>query len=365
MNNGKYVVYFNQWFSSITDVIVDVKKEFWGKITIIASSKNKNHSYKNVVDKFLHEQWKEGKTSEETEQNYLKYVLGVCRDEHVDLFMAKKHMETISNNIHLFDAIGVKVVCQRDNLEVISDKLRMYRHILEIEPSLSWIIPDVMNIYDEASREKVLGLLESKDATKWCLKLSKDEGGTSFRKIVDSFSLRELENYGNSRVSREELKRAISESSIEELEAIMFMKLLSGKEISVDCYRTGSDFIAIARMKLEGRVEKVFYDVKLADICRRLGDALKLNCAYNVQFRFDSKYDIRDLDDNAFDKLRLLDINPRLSGGLYLETKLGLNICGVVIANELGLCTDKYSGYKKFIEFSPSFVTHVERAEIL
>lgn len=46
-----HVIYFNQFFSSIRGVIQSLKDMFGNSIMIIASSRNPEHAYKDVVDK--------------------------------------------------------------------------------------------------------------------------------------------------------------------------------------------------------------------------------------------------------------------------------------------------------------------------
>jgi hypothetical protein len=136
------------------------------------------------------------------------------------------------------------------------------------------------------------------------------------------------------------------------------MEILDSPEISIDCYNSKNEFIAMARMKVGGRKQRLFYDKTLSDICKQMGDILGLKFPYNVQFRVKAGGNVENMDD-----LRLLEINPRMSGGLYYEVLCGKNIAEVCMREKLGF--GDTIDMSQFIDFEDQYVTHVEKGIII
>lgn len=351
------VVYFNQWFSSIGKVIDDIRKKHEDEVKIIASSKNKNHVYKKYVDLFIEEDWIEGKTHEETMVNYIDWLLNICSKYKVDYFFCKKYSKYIVENKLRFNTLGVHIIC--DNIDIqnmFSSKAEVYdvinnnRDIMGLT-SLIDILPEY-HIFNEYTVQDALNYIEQHaDSGDICLKLDSDEGGTSFRRIKKARlgidSLHEPMDY---RITPEQAEELVFESG-SKLSDILFMELLSGPEISADCYNSKNGLITICRSKQADRVQKVYYDEKIYSICNDLCKLFEFKFPFNVQFRYSDGV------------LKLLEINTRMSGGLYYEVECGLNIAEVCLLDSM----NKQMEYTidKFINFKPFYVTHIEEAVIL
>jgi carbamoylphosphate synthase large subunit len=93
-------------------------------------------------------------------------------------------------------------------------------------------------------------------------------------------------------------------------------------------------------------------------VCKSIGDVLGLKFPYNVQFRI-----VKGKNYDNIGNLRLLEINPRMSGGLYYEVLCGMNIAEICMLDNMEFENKgTQCDYSKFINFKDCYVTHVEKA---
>jgi hypothetical protein len=341
-----YVIYFNQWFSSIGTIIEDIKKRetIEAPLYIIGSSKNKDHAYKNIVDKFIVEDW-------EKEDNYIKWLLDTLKENKVQLFFCKKHTSIVLKHMSEIKELGVKVVLDSpDSIKLMESKSDVYRKLVN-NPKLSKYIPEYYNGNNLAEIEDIIKSHSEKGTKQWCLKLDSDEGGASFRKIEQSELNRESLNSFrvNSISSKEALELVENINRTSHLKQLLFMELLDSPEISIDCYDSLEGFESICRIKLpNSRVQRIYKDDTLHEICKEIGKEYNLKFPFNVQFRYE----------HDSENLKLLEINPRISGGSYYYIPFGINICNQVINNTLGIKDDTYENIQKL---GIKEVTHLEK----
>lgn len=344
------VVYFNQWFSSIAWVIEDLKRRNDKEIKIIASSKNPNHAYKDYVDEFIVEDWEETDDKEESMKNYTDWVLNLCVTYKVDYFFVKKHATAIMDRHLDFFMRGIFIISEdSDTLEKLSSKANVYRMLSN--SGFDSYIPDYINT--ENREELVKYINNHKGKNDICIKFDSDEGGASFRAIRDKeITAESLYHYRVNEINTQEALQIAF--GISNTKKIIAMEMLDNPEISVDCYRSKQGFIAICREKLEGRIETIYSNKEISDICCKIGEELNLRFPYNVQFR----YRTEKSGDKNKRTLKLLEINPRMSGGLYYEVANGLNIADICLKD----CMNKERLYNisDFLDFEPKFVTHLE-----
>jgi hypothetical protein len=344
------VVYFNQWFSSIAWVIDDLKKKNGNQIKIIASSRNKDHAYKNYVDEFIIEDWVETDSHEESMSNYVDWILDLCVKYNVDYFFVKKHATDIMKKKVDFALHGVMLISEcYDTLKVLSSKAEVYGRLRHEE--LRTLVP--YYLHTEYTGELVQTLYDNKGTNSLCLKFDSDEGGASFRAINDNpVNIDSLKSFRVNQVTTDE---AINIAlSTEYPEQILVMEKLDSPEISVDCYNSKQGFIAICREKEENRRERIYYNKRISDICCKIGDILELKFPYNVQFR----YKATKSGKHSFKDLRLLEVNPRMSGGLYYEVLNDLNIADICLKDMMN--RDKEYDISKYSNFEDKYVTHLE-----
>ena len=352
------VVYFNQWISSISLVLEDLKNKFGDNIKIIASSRNKNHVYKNYVDEFIVEDWEEVENNNALSmKNYVDFVLNLCKEKNVNIFFVKKHSLEIAKAAGSFERLGIVLVQENiDTINTIENKSLTYDIIKNKMKDYSWLIPDYINT---SNVKELINFIESKHKNNCeiCLKFNTDEGGASFRHIVDNRpTIHSLYNYRVNEISTTETYEMLMKN-IREVDRLILMDMLDSPEISVDCYNSKNGFIAICREKVEGRVERIFYNNEIAEICRKIGEVFNLKYIYNVQFRrvhgYKEKY-----KNNEIDSLRLLEVNPRMSGGVYMVAAYDMNLAEILLFDIFN-DNDKYT-MDKFRDFEDKYVTHLE-----
>lgn len=358
----KKVVYFNQWFSSITEVIADLKQKYGNKIEFIASSKNKNHAYKTVVDRFIVEDWVEIPGDEKKSmENYFNFISNICTTYGVDIFFVKKYAEFLSTKRFELSMLGVfSVIEPNETLSKFDSKVDVYNTLSNVE--------DVKGYIPEYFKIGSTGYMTTDDAIrffnkykageidkKWCLKRDKDEGGASFRSINNKpFTYRSLDRFRVNECSTSEVIDLLVDDK-ENAKKLIFMELLDSPEISIDCYNSKKGFVALCRSKGKDRVQKIFFNKELYDVCYKIWETYKFQFPFNVQFRVEKGKNVDD--ENA---LKLLEINPRMSGGTYYGVLFDMNIAELVLCDLLN-CNELYD-INKFIEFNDKLVTHVEHA---
>lgn len=357
----KKVVYFNQWFSSITEVIADLKTKYGNKIEFIASSKNENHAYKTVVDKFIVEDWEEVPGDEEKSmENYFNFITELCKTYAVDIFFVKKHAEFLATKRFELSMLGVlSIVEPTERLSRFDSKVEVYDTLKEVE-ELKEFIPEYFKICGSncESVEEALDFFKEykkKDDKRWCLKRDKDEGGASFRSINNrSFTYKSLDYFRVNECKTDEVIELI-ENDEENAKKLIFMELLDSPEISVDCYNSKNGFIALCRSKGKDRVQRIFFDQRLYDACYKIWETYKFQFPFNVQFRVSRGKNVND--EKA---LKLLEINPRMSGGTYYSVLFGMNIAEALLLDMIN--RNELYNIENYTKFSDKLVTHVEKA---
>lgn len=340
-------IYFNHWFSSIYGVIEDIKKRMGNRVNIVVESKNRNHACRNVADVFLVE------PDEMGDDLYIERCLNICKQYEIKIFFPRDKAQLIARNKYRFEQLGVNVVIEdADILNIIDNKVCTYEKLKN-----SYLDTFIPYYFSGGEDEKRMILSRIDRDRNLCVKMASDEGGKSFRIIENgnTVTFNSLNDYRVNRISNAEAK-SIVETAGAKLNKLIFMEVLDTPEISVDCYASRKGFISICRRKEHGRVEKVYTDEALSKICYMISVIFKLEKPFNVQFRPIKGGDIHNIQD-----LRLLEINTRLSGGVYFETAIGLNLAQVYIEDTIG---SKGYEYEKYLNFE-NYVTYVEKAEVL
>lgn len=307
-------VWFNHWFSTSYRLIELMKEDAEQQIYVIGS----NQVYESVIQKVCDEWYQEPALDGE---EYLEYCVQFCREHQVQVFVPRRRLVDISRNIERFQEIGVRVmVDDYGKIALLNDKAQTYRLFSESEniPIPEFSMVNNFRDFEEAYRR----LRAQYDRV--CMKFVRDEGGMSFRKIVDQKdSFRSLRIYPGSEIAYGELASILEKQG--EFDDIMVMPYLPGKEISVDCLQTEQGLIAVPREKGSGRHEFVRYDEKILKMCEEILDKVPLKCPCNIQFK------IRE------DTPYLLEINTRMSGGLQMSClAAGVNIPNIALNQLLG-----------------------------
>ncbi len=182
---------------------------------------------------------------------------------------------------------------------------------------------------------------------KICFKFISDEGGKSYRLIDNSRKgYSSLLKRTSSRISYDHAIHILSEKK--KFPPIMVMPYLPGNEISVDCLKTEDGIIMIPRIKNSSRIERIFYDKEILEMCNGIYKQFNIQYPCNIQFKY--------YDDIPY----FLEINTRMSGGVQMACLAsGINIPNIAVNQILGIKKKWKNNYEEH------YVTHVEMPVII
>ncbi len=310
-------VWFNHWFST-SYRLIELMKQDSEEVYVIGSNTQKDSVIQLVCDEWYEEPRLDG-------EEYIEYCLAFCKEHKIDVFVPRRKMVEISKNRARFESIQTRVmVDDYETIEILNDKVKAYDLFADLDCVK---IPEYHLVNDVNSFEKAYeSLKENHDRI--CIKFVRDEGGMSFRKIVDKVDkFAKLRMYPGSDVAYDELVEVLKEQG--EFDDLMVMPYLPGDEISVDCLDTSDGLIAIPRVKGNARHEYVDFDEHILNMTRKVMEKVKLKYPCNIQFKIK--------DDIPY----LLEINTRMSGGLQMSCLAAdVNIPNIALNKILGKRTD-------------------------
>lgn len=319
-------VWFNHWFSTAYHLINLIRDGNPGQFTVIGSSTNSSAIYQRVCEEWYTEPDDLGA------DEYAAFCLEFCRKHGIDIFVPRRNMTAVVEHYNDFAALGVKVMADTDasKISLLDDKRKTYEFF---KTKGSTCVPEIriahsLEEFDAAYQEL------KKVSTRVCYKLVVDEGVRSFRVVDDRMeSPSALLEKPGTKVTLAATRRVLGgyDFSI----PILLMPYLSEVEISVDCLATSSGDLIIPRYKTGKRYSEVIFSREVMKLCGEMMDLLGMKMPMNIQFKKEQG------------KLYLLEINPRMSGGLQLSCKAsGINLPSIAI-NQL-LDTEVPWGYPNF-----------------
>ena len=106
----------------------------------------------------------------------------------------------------------------------------------------------------------------------------------------------------------------------------MVLEFLEGREYSIDCLASHDKlYAAIPRMKGDGRVRELVEQAELIKLAHDFHQEFRLPYVFNIQVKY-----------NNMVIPKLLEINPRMSGGMHISCLSGINIPYLAIKILLG-----------------------------
>jgi hypothetical protein len=310
-------IWFNRWFSVAYHYMNMIRNNTYGeRFELYGTHPNIQHMSLQACD--------HAETEPELEGfEYVEFCLSFCKRHRIDVFIPRLKMLEIAKYVDLFDQIGTKVMLCRDTelMENLMEKDLFYesvrgKQIVEI--------PEYYVVNTAVAFKEAYESLTSK-GLKACFKPTNAEGGMGFRIIVEEQNrLEELYGWVNLNITFEQAYEAFS--SQETFEDIMVMELLEGNEYSIDCLASADGELqaAIPRRKEAGRLYLLEDVPELLEISRRFAAEYRIPYVYNIQVKYN----------NGIPKL--LEINPRMSGGLYITCLSGVNIPYLAVKAVLG-----------------------------
>ena len=310
-------VWFNRTFSSVHAAISLIRSaDQDGRFHIIYSNANPHATAGRVACAFeLEPRGVNG-------ADYIEWCLAFCLLHDVHIFIPGKEAPLIAGAHARFAAQGTRVLsaASEDVLNLMHDKARFYASVdLPSAPPADCRVFETVTEFDTAYAE-----LRTHHA-QLCVKPSRSVFGLGFAILDEQRNSAALLLAGAQyHIGLDDIRRGLAQLGT--FRTMLLMEYLDGAEYSVDCVGDDGRLVcAISRKKSatagQGQVIEMRADIVQA--CTQLAAAYGLNGVFNVQFR------------EGGDKLRLLEINPRMSGGIGMACVAGPNLpyialCGFV-----------------------------------
>ena len=315
-------IWFNRWFTTVSHFIELIRANDEGRrFEFFGTHSNKDALYLQYCDYAFTEPSVSG-------DDYIEFCLDFCRKHKIDIFIPRKENVRISKRLADFKAIGVKVlVCpDSDLMEMLDNKAAAYHSIMQKEEAGAELvaIPDFYVVNNINDFKLAYQTLREKGHTV-CFKPVIGEGATGFRVIEDKIeSIDQLFRRASSR--RLPFHHACEILSQQEIfPDLMVLEYLDGPEYSIDCVASNQKlYAAIPRMKGEGRIREIVNHQELIQFAYRFHQHYQLPYIFNIQVKYNQGVP------------KLLEINPRMSGGMHFSCLTGLNLPYLAIKVLLG-----------------------------
>ena len=301
-------VWFNRTFSSVYAAIGLIREaDTEGRFHLIYRNATPHVAAARVAHEFHAEP-----TGLETAA-YIDWCLAFCREHEIDIFIPGKASTALAAEHARFAAHGTRVLsaAAHDQLELIHDKARFYAATDLPGAPVAEFLPFETLAQFEAGYAR----LRPRHA-KLCVKPSNSVFGLGFAILDEERSSAALLLAGAEyHIGLEDFRRGIGE--LGEFRTMLLMEYLDGHEYSVDCVGDRGRLVsAIARKKPMKAGQGQLIDMRqdILDATARLTRTHGLNGVFNVQFR------------EGAGELRLLEINPRMSGGIGMACVAGPNL---------------------------------------
>lgn len=260
---------------------------------------------------------------------YVKYLIELCKNNKINLFIPFKEMFNLNNHKNEFIKNNINILLPNDIdlFNILNNKALTYDKLIDFKE----IIPEYYLVKDIQSFKEACNKLRNKNK-EVCMKYVTDIASNSFRIInFKEHTLKELSKKTNAEKSR--LSHLLDyEQIIKMLEKealpcnLIVMEYMSGKEISCDCLKTNSGNIIIPRIKLNDKTQLITKDKKIIDYCEKILNYTNYNTPCNIQFK---------MDENKNPKL--LEINTRMSGGIMISSfATNINIPAISVKQSCG-----------------------------
>jgi hypothetical protein len=306
-------IWFNKTFSTIHAVFRNLRQSGQaGEITLICTHAHAHAAAFLAADESYLE------PAELTGQEYLEWCVDFCRQHNIRLFWPGKEAALISKHHEIFQSIGVQVmsVADFDTLALLHNKADFYSALsAEIAQTMDFIAVNDREAFDNAVAE----LLAKHQ--KLCVKPAVSVFGLGFR-VLDTQrdSITQLLKGVEYQVPLQELRQGMANTP--EFATLLVMEHLGGSEWSVDCVgRHGELLCAVQRKKsqLAGGGQTIDNHVEIDGMVKRLTAHYRLNGLFNIQFK------------EGVHGVRLLEINPRPSGGFGMACLSGANLAQIAL----------------------------------
>ena len=301
-------IWFNKTFSSVHSALLLIREaDEEGDYRLICTSTNPHAPVFLVADEHAVEP--AGLKGEA----YLDWCLEFCRHQDIHIFVPGKEASLVSAAADRFAAQGTRVLmaASQEVLHLLHDKAAFYEAVAD-DP----VPPAAFRRFTNLDEFDAAWAALKPDHRKLCVKPSTSVYGLGFSVVDEKRSSAQLLLEGvEYHIGLTDLRRGLEE--LGSVRSMLLMEYLDGHEYSVDCVADQGRLVcAIQRKKplLAGRGQIIDDLPVIHGASLRLVERFGLNGFINVQFR------------EGQNGLRLLEINPRMSGGIAMACLAGPNL---------------------------------------
>jgi biotin carboxylase len=243
---------------------------------------------------------------------YLAWCLKTAEERGVEVLVPGHEQSYLTQHAHLFEAIGCRVwrAAPPGILPNLHRKEWVYEHAAHLVALPEYRVADT----PDQVREAVVAI-ERNGTIETCLKPCVSVYGKGYGRITA-----QVARADQARQSVDEWVRSNAQEGACDRQIVM--EYLPGPEYSVDlAARNGDMLAAVVRQKpLTGMGQLLVDFPEMLKAARRLVGEFDLNGVINIQFR-----------DHSDGGARLLEINPRASGGIGMSCMSGVNLPDVAL----------------------------------
>lgn len=306
-------IWFNLTFSTIHAVFRNLRQSVpTGEIALICTHTHAHAAAFLAADESYLE------PAELVGQEYFEWCVDFCRRHNIQLFWPGKEAAFITKHHEFFQAIGVQVLSVADfaTLTLLHNKADFYADLsAEVALTMDFIAVNDRDGFDNAVAE-----LSAKHQ-RLCVKPAVSVFGLGFR-ILDAQrdSITQILKGVEYQIPLQELRQGMGNTP--EFASLLVMEHLGGPEWSVDCAgRHGELLCAVQRKKsqLPGGGQTIDNNTEIEGMVARLTAHYRLNGLFNIQFK------------EGAHGVRLLEINPRPSGGFGMACLSGANLAQIAL----------------------------------
>jgi carbamoylphosphate synthase large subunit len=308
-------VWFNRTFSSVYSAISLIREadKKGCRYHLIYSNTNPATPAGKVAHQF------ELEPTQLRGAEYLEWCLDFCRLHEVGIFIPGKEASLISAAHQRFSDVGTRVmsVATTTMLDLLHDKARFYAAVeLPKAPPPDFRAVENIDQFNAAHAE--LRALYPR----LCIKPSVSVYGLGFSVLDEVRSCAQILLEGAQyHIGLEDLRAGLAQQG--SFRTMLLMEYLEGHEYSVDCVGDhGRLLCAVPRKKplKAGQGQVIAMHPDILDATEKLAADYGLNGVFNVQFR------------ETGGQVRLLEINPRMSGGIGMACMAGPNLPYLALA---------------------------------
>lgn len=258
-----------------------------------------------------------------TGADYVEWALAKAIERNVDIFFPQKEVLAIAEAADRFAAAGIRLELPgtADVIRLLDDKAAMADDLAGDE-----ILAPTIRARSSQDVERAVATIRGLGVDA-CVKPAHGVFARGYWHLVEDDLLECLDDIGSRRMPLETYLDAISQAERRGVPVdLIVMQHLPGTEASVDVHaRDGELLRAVTRIKIKGSRQKIVGGHELVATAARLVARYRLNGVVNVQFK-----------PTVSGEWRILEINPRMAGGLSYAIPVGIDLAADWVAAAIG-----------------------------